>query len=56
LSEYLSDKYIIDICCVFSHSLVLTNSGEVYASDLNKWGQIGMEEVVITNFKQYQLN
>jgi alpha-tubulin suppressor-like RCC1 family protein len=41
LSEYLSDKYIIDICCGFSHSFVLTNSGEVYASGLNKRGQIG---------------
>jgi alpha-tubulin suppressor-like RCC1 family protein len=33
LNEYLSDKQIIDICCGFAHSLVLTNSGEVYA-----WG------------------
>jgi hypothetical protein len=34
LNEYLSDKQIIDICCGFRHSLVLTNSGEVYA-----WGR-----------------
>ncbi len=41
LNEYLINKQIIDICCGYSHSLVLTNSGEVYAWGWNVWGQIG---------------
>jgi RCC1 and BTB domain-containing protein len=41
LNEYLCDKNIIDICCGFGHSLVLTNSGEVYAWGLNEYGQVG---------------
>jgi alpha-tubulin suppressor-like RCC1 family protein len=41
LNQYLSDKQIIDICCGFSHSLALTDSGEVYAWGYNKFGQIG---------------
>jgi alpha-tubulin suppressor-like RCC1 family protein len=41
LNQYLSDKQIIDICCGFRHTLVLTNSGEVYAWGDNKKGQIG---------------
>jgi hypothetical protein len=40
LNEYLSDKYIIDICCGSHHSLILTNSGEVYAWGRNYLGQI----------------
>ncbi len=43
LNEYLSDKYINDICCGGCHSLVLTNSGEVYAWGENDCGQIGNE-------------
>jgi alpha-tubulin suppressor-like RCC1 family protein len=42
LNKYLSDKQIIDICCGFRHSLVLTNSGEVYAWGRNIEGQIGI--------------
>jgi alpha-tubulin suppressor-like RCC1 family protein len=41
LNEYLSDKQNIDICCGENHSLVLTNSGEVYAWGGNVDGQIG---------------
>jgi E3 ubiquitin-protein ligase HERC4 len=41
LNQYLSDKQIIDICCGESHSLALTNSGEVYAWGDNELGQIG---------------
>jgi alpha-tubulin suppressor-like RCC1 family protein len=41
LNEYLNDKQIIDICCGFNHSLVLTNSGELYAWGGNWYGQIG---------------
>jgi hypothetical protein len=41
LTQYLSDKHIIHICCGFSHSLVLTNSGEVYAWGENGFGQVG---------------
>jgi alpha-tubulin suppressor-like RCC1 family protein len=41
LNEYLNDKQIIDICCGFNHSLVLTNSGELYAWGGNRYGQIG---------------
>jgi alpha-tubulin suppressor-like RCC1 family protein len=43
LNEYLNDKQIIDICCGFNHSLVLTNSGELYAWGGNWFGQIGNE-------------
>jgi alpha-tubulin suppressor-like RCC1 family protein len=28
---YLNEMKIIDMCCGYSHSLVLTNFGEVYA-------------------------
>jgi alpha-tubulin suppressor-like RCC1 family protein len=41
LNEYLSDKNIVDICCGERHTIVLTNSGEVYAWGHNEWGQIG---------------
>jgi alpha-tubulin suppressor-like RCC1 family protein len=41
LNEYLSNKQIIDICCGYKHTLVLTNSGEVYAWGYNTGGQIG---------------
>jgi alpha-tubulin suppressor-like RCC1 family protein len=41
LNGYLSDETIIDICCSDWHSLVLTNSGEVYAWGWNYFGQIG---------------
>jgi alpha-tubulin suppressor-like RCC1 family protein len=41
LNKYLSDKQIIDVCCGDCHSLVLTNSGEVYAWGWNGWGLIG---------------
>jgi hypothetical protein len=43
LTQYLSDKQIIDICCGVDHSLVLTNSGEVYAWGQNRRAQIGDE-------------
>jgi RCC1 and BTB domain-containing protein len=41
LNEELINKQIIDICCGEWHTLVLTNSGEVYAWGWNKFGQIG---------------
>jgi hypothetical protein len=41
LNKYLSDEQVIDICCGEYHTLVLTNSGEVYAWGQNKSGQIG---------------
>jgi alpha-tubulin suppressor-like RCC1 family protein len=41
LNEYLSDKQIVDTCCGFNHTLVLTMGGEVYAWGLNDHGQIG---------------
>jgi alpha-tubulin suppressor-like RCC1 family protein len=41
LNQYLSDKQIIDICCGVWHSLVLTNSGDVYAWGRNTERQIG---------------
>jgi alpha-tubulin suppressor-like RCC1 family protein len=41
LNRYLSDKKIIDICCGFNHTVVLTMGGEVYAWGLNDHGQIG---------------
>ncbi len=41
LNKYLSDKYIIDICCGSHHSLALTDSGEVYAWGRNYDGQVG---------------
>ncbi len=41
VNKYLNDKHIIDICCGVSHSLALTNGGEVYAWGLNLCGQIG---------------
>jgi alpha-tubulin suppressor-like RCC1 family protein len=43
LNKNLSDKQIIDTCCGVSHSLVLTNSGQVYAWGSNEFGQIGNE-------------
>jgi hypothetical protein len=42
-NQYLSDKQIIDICCGAYHTLLLTNSGEVYAWGWNEFGQIGNE-------------
>jgi len=48
-----SDKQIIDICCDSWHSLVLTNSGEVYAWCYNEDGKIGTEEVILMNINQY---
>jgi alpha-tubulin suppressor-like RCC1 family protein len=41
LNEYLRDENIVDICCGERHTIVLTNSGEVYAWGDNEWGQIG---------------
>jgi len=41
LNEYLSDKCIVDICCGFGHTLVLTISGDVYAWGFNSEGPIG---------------
>jgi alpha-tubulin suppressor-like RCC1 family protein len=43
LNEYLSNEKIIDICCGISHTLVLTDCGEVYAWGHNSEGQIGNE-------------
>jgi alpha-tubulin suppressor-like RCC1 family protein len=41
LNNYLSDKKIIDICCGYEHTIVLTNNAEVYSWGGNEWGQIG---------------
>jgi hypothetical protein len=41
LNEFLKDKHVIDICCGFQHSLVLTIDGEVYVWGDNEFGQIG---------------
>ncbi len=41
LNQYLSDKNIIDISCGSYPSLVLSNSGELYAWGWNNCGQIG---------------
>ncbi len=41
LNRYLINKQIIDICCGFDRTLLLTNSGEVYAWGRNKFWQIG---------------
>jgi alpha-tubulin suppressor-like RCC1 family protein len=37
----LRDKFIIEISCDYSHLLVLTDAGEVYALGCNRFGQIG---------------
>ncbi len=42
LNEYLSDEQVIDICCGEYHTLVLTNSGEVYA-----WGENGSDKLAM---------
>jgi alpha-tubulin suppressor-like RCC1 family protein len=39
MNQYLSDKWIIDICYGSYHNK--TNNEEVYARGLNKYGQIG---------------
>ena len=39
VNEYLIDKHIIQISCGESHSLVLTNEGEVYGWGDNSSGQ-----------------
>jgi alpha-tubulin suppressor-like RCC1 family protein len=49
LNQYFCDKQIIYTCCGGKHTLVLANSGEVYAWGYNECGQIGMEEVLKTN-------
>jgi hypothetical protein len=41
LNQYLNNEFVIDISCGASHSLVLTNCGEVYAWGHNYFGQIG---------------
>ncbi len=41
LNQHLNNEFVIDISCGASHSLVLTNCGEVYAWGGNYWGQIG---------------
>jgi alpha-tubulin suppressor-like RCC1 family protein len=41
LNQYLNNEFVTDISCGDSHSLVLTNCGEVYAWGRNQWGQIG---------------
>jgi alpha-tubulin suppressor-like RCC1 family protein len=41
LNQYLNNEFVIDISCGDSHSLVLTNCGEVYAWGENYSGQIG---------------
>ncbi len=38
MNQYLSDKWIIDICYVSYHTIVLANCAEVYAWGLNKYG------------------
>ncbi len=40
-NQYLNNEFVIDISCGNSHSLVLTNCGEVYAWGKNREGQIG---------------
>jgi hypothetical protein len=42
LSQYLIDEQIVDMCSGISHSLVLTNTGEVYAWGENFSGQLGI--------------
>jgi hypothetical protein len=54
LNEYLSDKHIIDICCGEMHSLVLTDSGEVYAWGCNIRGQIGLRSGGSSVRNEYQ--
>jgi alpha-tubulin suppressor-like RCC1 family protein len=41
LNQYLNNEFVIDISCGVSHSLVLTNCGDVYTWGRNDWGQIG---------------
>jgi alpha-tubulin suppressor-like RCC1 family protein len=41
LNQYLKDEFVIEIRCGAYHSLVLTNSGRVYAWSANYFGQIG---------------
>jgi alpha-tubulin suppressor-like RCC1 family protein len=41
LNPYLDNEFVVDISCGAYHSLVLTNSGEVYAWGNNESGQIG---------------
>jgi alpha-tubulin suppressor-like RCC1 family protein len=41
VNEKLSDLNIIDVKCGYSHTLLLTSSGEVYAWGSNYYGQIG---------------
>jgi hypothetical protein len=41
VNEVLSDLNIIDVKCGYSHTLLLTSSGEVYAWGENSKGQIG---------------
>jgi hypothetical protein len=59
LNEYLSEKQIIDICCGKLHTIVLTNSGEVYSWGCNDSGQIGIasdsEAVLIPQQVVFQL-
>jgi alpha-tubulin suppressor-like RCC1 family protein len=43
LVKYLSDITISDMCCGGGHTIVLTNSGGVFAWGVNNYGQIGIE-------------
>jgi alpha-tubulin suppressor-like RCC1 family protein len=56
LNGYLSDKFVIDICCGGWHSLALTNSGEVYVWGDNSMGQIGNGNNYRYQFKPLKVN
>ncbi len=51
MNEYLGDKQVIDIFCGEKHSLVLTNSGDVYAWGCNYWGQVGIGRSGLNEFQ-----
>jgi alpha-tubulin suppressor-like RCC1 family protein len=56
LNEYLSNKYINDICCGSGHTLVLTNIGEVYAWGWNEFGPIGYRRMIWSEDDKISIN
>ena len=40
--QSLANKIIIEIAAGWSHSLVLTNEGNIYSTGCNKYGELGI--------------
>jgi hypothetical protein len=53
MKEYVSEEKIVDMCCGFEHSILLTQSGKVYEYLVNRYERYNSEKYIHFKLKSF---